>query len=292
MTRVKSFFLFPAAVLLLFAGCRVFENETLVPGYIYVPSFTLSTHADGSQGDNVSELSDIWVYESGSVEGAFKYPLLIPIQKNGPTNISFDAGVMRTGQSNERIPYPLISRYNVTLDLQPGKIDTVIPAFRYYDLCEFLMIEDFDNASGFLWKTYRGQEGDSIMRYNGPLARTPGKSSGQVLLSDSTDDYEMVSVNSFPLRSGERVFLEVDYNSDQMLRFGMYATDITGVPSLIPMFYSNPTNGSWKRVYIDLSEEIGVRGAGTTYQLFIRMLRTPDGSLPLVLLDNIKLIRF
>lgn len=277
-----------------FAQCKVFDNEVLVPGYVYVPSYKLVTSSDGSQGDSISEYSDMWLYSQGDLEGAFPLPALIPVQKNGTYEIGIDAGVTRTGQSNERIPYPLLARYYQKVDLQPGKIDTIYPEFRYNSTNEFLLIEDFDNP-GLRFSKYRAEAGDSIIKYNGDGVRTPGKFSGKIELSanptDVIKEFMMITIDLFDLRRGERVFWEVDYNADVSLRFGFFAVDPSGQTTTVPLFYSNATDAKWKRVYIDLSEEVSVRTTGTRYRPFIQILRGPGAPKPNIMLDNIKLIR-
>jgi hypothetical protein len=277
-----------------FTQCKVFDNDVLVPGYVYIPSYKFVTSGDGSQGDSASEYSDMWIYSRGNLEGAFALPALIPIQHNGSIEMGIDAGVIRTGQNDERIPYPLVSRYYQTIELKPGEVDTIYPEFHYTGTNEFLLIEDFDNP-GLRFSKYRSEAGDSIIKYNGEGVKTPGKYSGKIDLSaNSTDvikEFMMTSIDIFDLRRGEKIFWEVDYNTDVSLRFGFFATDLTGQTTIVPMFYSNVTDGKWKRLYIDLSEEVGARGTGTRYRPFIQILRYPGTSKPNIMLDNIKLIR-
>lgn len=274
-----------------FTGCKVFNDPVIVPGYIYIPSYSFETLPDGSQGDSVTKITEAWIYSNGNIEGAFAYPVLIPIQKNGPVEIGVEPGVIRNGQSADRIPYVFAQREYFNLDLKPGETDTIIPVFNYNPKCKFLMVEDFDNSSGIRIRKNRSYPTDTIMKFSGTDARTPGKLSGKILLSDSTDYFELVTIDNFTLAPGDRVFLEMDYNSDIMLRIGFYATPIGQNTRPIPMLYTNATAG-WNRIYIDLSEEIGVLPAGTVYQPFISVMKEVGSPSPKILLDNIKIIRF
>lgn len=274
-----------------FAGCQVFNDPVIVPGYVYIPSYTFQTKTDGSQGDSLNKISDVWIYSNGNIEGAFAFPALIPIQRNGATEIALEPGIVRNGQGDDRIPYVLAQREYFNLNLKPGNIDTIIPVFEYNPLCNFLMIEDFDNPSGIRIRKNRSYPQDTIIKFGGTDARTPGKLSGRIQLSDSTDYFELVTIDNFSLRPGDRVFLEMDYNSDVLLRIGFYATPIGQQTRPVPMIYTNATNG-WNRIYIDLSEEIGVLPAGTVYQPFISVLKEVGSPSPKILLDNIKIIKF
>ncbi|MES2688988.1 MAG: hypothetical protein V4658_01210 [Bacteroidota bacterium] len=279
------------SVAIAFTGCKVFNDPVIVPGYIYIPSYSFETKPDGTQGDSVNKITEAWVYSNGNIEGAFAYPVLIPIQKNGPTEIALEPGIVRSGQSADRVPYILAQREYYAVDLKPGKTDTIIPVFNYNPQCSFLLVEDFDNSSGIRLRKNRSHPNDTIMKFGGPDARTPGKLSGKVVLFDSTDYFELVTTDNFSLKPGDRVFLEMDYNSDVLLRIGFYATPIGEQTRPIPMLYTNATNG-WNRIYIDLSEEIGVLPAGTIYQPFISVLKEVGSPSPRIWLDNIKIIKF
>lgn len=286
---LSSFF-----IAVCFSQCKVFDNDVIVPGYVYIPAYHFATSSDGSQGDTLSDYSDMWVYSNGNLEGAFALPALIPVQQNGPTEIAIDAGVVRTGQNDDRVPYPLLTRYYQTVNLKPGGVDTIRPEFRYVASSEFLMVEDFDNP-GLRFQKFRSEPGDSVIKYNGEGVRTPGKYSGLISLNENATDtlkeFMLTSIDLFDLRRGERVFWEVDYNTDVSLRFGFYVSDQSGAAVSVPLFYSNTTDGKWKRVYIDLSEEVGARNNGMVYRPYIQILRAPHTPKPNIMLDNIKLIR-
>lgn len=274
-----------------FTGCKVFDDPVTVPGYVYIPSYRFETKTDGSQGDSTNKFTDAWVYSNGNIEGSFAFPVLIPIQRNGPTEIAIEPGIVRTGQNDNRVPYVLAQREYFTVDLKPGERDTIIPVFKYNPQNVFLMIEDFDNSSGIRIRKNKSLPEDTIMRFGGEEARTPGKLSGKVVLSDSTDYFELVTIDNFSMRPGDRVYLEMDYNSDMMLQIGFYATPIGQQTTIIPMLITNATSG-WNKVYIDLSEEIGVLPAGTLCQPFIGVRKEVGAPAPRIWLDNIKIIRF
>jgi hypothetical protein len=295
-------------VLTALAGCKVFDNEVIAPGYICIPSFTFETdNLPGdlvkNQGDSMNGFVDAWIYSNDNLEGTFGFPVkggldfarVIPIQHNGPTKISIDAGILRTGQSNERRPASFITRYNVNVNLKPGQVDTIRPVFRYGASCRFLLIEDFDQDAGILLTKKISQPGDSIIREGGSQARTPGKLSGRLKVQPNTSEYpaELLigTLNNFEYRRGQQVYLELDYKTNIPLHVGVNVIDVDGNSVLVPIFLTNAT-GTWTRVYVDLSEELSVRGTGVRFWPYFRFYTQPGQTPPDVMLDNIKLIQF
>lgn len=273
----------------LFSQCKVFDNEVIVPSYVYIPSYKFETAIDGSQGDSTSKIVDAWVYENGSVVGSFGLPALIPIQKKGTVEIGIDAGILKTGQDYERMPNPLLTRAYFTIDAQPEKIDTIVPVFKYGPRTTFKFIEDFDRV-GLRFTKFYTMPGDTIVYVNsGDSARTQGKNSGMILLTDSTDYFRLITTDPYIL-AGRNLpsMLEMDYNSDVILYIGMFANLATGVKQ-IPLFNAFPTNG-WNKVYINLSDEVAANPNNTEYKIYIEVYRSKGSPRPRIIIDNVKLI--
>jgi hypothetical protein len=273
----------------LFSQCKVFDNEVVVPSYVYVAGYRLETAIDGSQGDSTSKIVDAWVYDNGSVVGSFGIPALIPIQKKGNVEIGVDAGVLKSGQDYERMPNPLLTRAYFTIDAQPEKIDTIVPVFKYVPRAKFKFIEDFDRV-GLRFTKFYSMPGDTIIYVNsGDSARTPGKNSGMIVLTDSTDYFRLITIDPYNL-TGLNLpsVLELDYNSDVILYIGMFANLATGVKQ-IPLFNAFPTNG-WNKVYINLTDEVAVNPMNTEYKIYIDVYRAKGTPRPKIVIDNVKLI--
>lgn len=273
----------------LFSQCKVFDNEVIVPSYVYIPNYKFETALDGSQGDSTSKIVDAWVYENGSVVGSFGLPALIPIQKKGPVEIGIDAGILKTGQDYERMPNPLVTRTYFTIDAQPGKIDTIVPVFKYMARTKFKFIEDFDRV-GLRFTKFYTMPGDTIVYVNsGDSARTPGKNSGMILLTDSTDYFRLITTDPYNLIGANLPsILELDYNSDVILYIGMFANVASGVKQ-IPLFNAFPTQG-WNKVYINLADEVAANPINTEYKVYIDVYRAKGSPRPRIIIDNVKLI--
>jgi hypothetical protein len=273
----------------LFSQCKVFDNEVIVPGYVYIPNYKLETAIDGSQGDTTAKIVDVWVYDNGSTIGSYGLPALVPIQKKGITEIGIDAGILKTGQDYERMPNPLLTRAYFTIDVQPQKIDTLIPVFKYTPRAKFKFIEDFDRV-GLRFTKFFSMPGDTIIYVNsGDSAKTPGKNSGMILLTDSTDYFRLITTDAYNL-TGLNLpsILEMDYNSDVVLFIGLFANTPTGVKQ-IPLFNAFPTKG-WNKAYINLTDEVAINPVNTEYKVYIDVYRSKGSPRPRIIIDNVKLI--
>lgn len=275
----------------LLGGCKIFDNEVIVPGYVYIPHYRVVTPNDGSQGDSSSNIADMWVYSNGSLEGAIGLPTFIPIQKNGYTEIGIDAGVLKSGQDYERIPYPLLTREYFTINISPNGVDTLLPDFKYVASCQFKMIEDFDRV-GFQFDYYRRLPGDTIELVKDSTALVFGKNSGSIKMSSATDEFSLRSTKSYDLnRLGGPIFLEMDYKSDAIIYIGMVAiAPFTGEETIVPILNTYPTE-NWKKAYIELTPEVIVKASGTRFKIYINTIKNVGAKPPLLMLDNIKLIQ-
>lgn len=290
---MKRYLLFYSlcAIALTCSQCKVFDNEVVVPGYVYIPSVKFETPGDNSKGDSTSKITDVWIYNNGSLEGTIGLPALIPINKNGRTEIGIDAGILRSGQNNERIPYALATREYFQVDLAPNKVDTLRPVFKYSGACDFKMVEDFDKI-GFRFDYTLKLAGDTVLPITGDSALNPKKKSGLVMIGTQTDVFSITTSEFYPLTGfGTPVFLEMDYNTDAILYIGLIVRDgRTGDITTTPVYNAFATNG-WNKVYIDLAQEVSARPQGSTFKIYINVKKGVGTPSPKIILDNIKLIQ-
>lgn len=275
---------------LLLSGCKVFDNEVIVPGYVYIPSIKFETPGDNSKGDTTTKFTDVWIYSNGSLEGTIGLPALIPINRNGPVEIGIDAGVLRTGQNNERIPYPLVTREYFNIDLVPNKVDTLRPVFKYSPSAEIKMIEDFD-GNGFRFDYTLKLAGDTVLPITGDSAVNRFKKSGLVKLGTATDIFSLTTSEFYQLPKIGSHFLEIDFYTQVTLFIGLVARDgRTQDITTVPLINASPTN-EWNKVYIDLAQEVSKFSEGSSFKVYINVKKGAGTPSPKILLDNIKLIQ-
>jgi hypothetical protein len=92
---------------------------------------------------------------------------------------------------------------------------------------------------------------------------------------------------TLPRDGGTAVWLEINYNCNNMFQVGLLSQDTL---NSIPVVFVYPTSGAWKKMYIPLETTIAQQGVyGEPYSIYFRMDRTP-GNRAVLLLDNIKLV--
>ncbi len=289
---------FILAVLFIQSCALLDTEEASVPGYIYVPSFRYYTDDTSSQSDgpyegqNTQKFVDVWLSREGIALGTIGLPALIPV--TGTTDsaiITIDAGIMKTGQSDERVPYAVIKPFKKKMKFTPGVVDTVIPEFRYLSNRKFAFIEDFDRTGmRFVINDLYKVAGDTILKVNDQRARTPGKNSGMLAFNQNSLRFQVRTERIAGLPGmNSPVFLELDYHTNLPLDIGYYYFEpgqpASGANSVIQLF---PSTG-WNKIYIALNLEIAPRKAGTEFIFYIGVYN-PSAVLPEVFIDNAKLV--
>lgn len=277
--------------LMSFHSCSILGEEAVkVPAYICIPSYTFKP--DTTNQGSVSEgFNDMWISRNGTLLGGIGLPSLIPIQSEGETAISIDAGINVTGQNEVRVPYPLTATFTKQVVLEPGQIDTIYPEFKYVSNARFYFIDDYDRLSRtFKFNTLYSQAGDTLRPVNDGNAWLPGRYSVKVDVPATREIVQLVT-EAFQVRgAGAPVFLEIDYQSNLNLDIGYYYREPGGsVSNVMSVVQTFPTNGIWKKMYIDFSDEFSTRLAGTEYIFYIGFINI-EKVVPDVYLDNIKLI--
>jgi hypothetical protein len=269
-----------------------------IPSYIYVPALGFSTRGKkDTQGDSSSKFVDVWIYEKGKLLGNIGLPALIPIQKSGLTELSFDAGVLKSGQDDQRIPNPFTDRQTFYRELTPNKIDTFTPVITYLTNAKFSIIEGFESNGFEFTSSVNNASGDTIQSV---AVLTPpnsgivlGNKMGKVIMAPSSlsfeiDSKEFTKEELQPSPSAS-VYLELDYKSETAINIGMYSQTTTGVVQVLPIFSTFPST-SWNKVYICLDQDISPANAGTRFKIAISI--SNNGASPEVYIDNIKLVHF
>lgn len=285
----KPFLLFFA--LLAVSSCGIVGQDAVtVPAYISVPYYTFQTDSL-KEGSNYEKFSDMWISDGGLIVGAVGLPSLIPIQKHGLTEVRVDAGIIITGQDNQRASYPLIATHIENRELRPGVIDTFYPKFKYLPNIDVKFVEDYDRiGSSFKINPSYYVPGDSILKVNDQNALRPGRYSGKIQLDPSHQIMQLITNSEFQLPGyGSPVYLEIDYSSNLPLDIGYYYNDpLTGASPAQSVVQTFASNG-WRKLYINLTNEISVRRVGTTYIIYIGIYNI-ENVVPSVYIDNIKLL--
>jgi hypothetical protein len=147
--------------------------------------------------------------------------------------------------------------------------------------------EDFEDVSQTL-DTTSGSTAYIQRSPAGPPLTFEGNHSGMVVLDSLNDFFECQTHAEYTIPSAP-VFLEMNFNTENTLVVGVFSYGSTMVYQT-PVIYLNPTNGQWKKIYIDLSNTLQAYTGMTSYRVYLSALKEAGFKQPTILFDNFKLV--
>ncbi|MGB1102067.1 MAG: hypothetical protein ACPG21_00420 [Crocinitomicaceae bacterium] len=285
--------LFFITIALLFFGCR---QEDLTPSWLKVNTFDLVTNEE-TQGWDSHGITDAWIYMDNQPIGIHEVPCVIPVLDEGEHNFTIFAGIKNNGISATRKRYPFYNTYEFTATLSKNDTLEVSPVVSYINSTSFAFIEDFENAGisfvkGPLSDTnivfvYQADEPD-IVEY--------GDKCGGIFLTEADSLFTVFTEEFMDLPKGEEVYLEVDYRNDNSIAMGVLAEFPDGsIDEQVPLIQMNPQDvGSevWKKIYIQLSENVSFNANYISYEIYFLSILDDGQSLAHIYIDNIKVVHY
>lgn len=279
--------LLPLALLALVA-CRKTED---VPAYVEVPTYTMNTGP--GQGAPSTKITDVWASVNGKFVGVWELPARIPVLASGGAVVSVVPAIKRNGLFDDRLRYPFYRTWEGAVTLEPGATSTVAPVTTYLSGLNF-WLEPFDAAGTLLSTTstedtlliFRAETDPGLVRDGSPV--------GGVELTIANPVTRLITDQDFGSTSGP-VFLELDYSTDVELDIGLLFNQ-GSFPAQERYVTLVPTTGNgqspvWNKAYIDLSP-LWNTSSVTDRDLFFEAALGSGQTVGLVLLDNIKIVRF
>ena len=294
MLRHRPFAIIIILLAFINSGCKKFEKAP-IPSYIYVKKpFKLTTASNNSQGESSEKIVDVWVDIDGISIGSYGLPCQIPILKTGKTKLSLKAGIINSGQDEQRLVYPFYTTDTLTLDLKEEHVDTIEGKVNFVDGLKFPFIEDFSFVANKLIIEGKKNQ-DSILIMNDKYGWKENNNYGKIQFSDSTTDAILLKMNT-PDSHGDdipaarsRVYLEFDYKSNVDFVIGMF-TYIPGKTNSYEVLRVNQKE-SWNKIYLDLTNEFIKLTSDYKFNIGISVNKKTDGPTDFNI-DNIKLIYF
>ena len=229
--------------------------------------------------------------------GAYDLPAKVPVLEEGMTAFSIRAGIKNNGISSNRIVYPFYTRFETTVDLVPGEVDTLVPYFTLKDGIAipdevFAMFDDpgsnYAETSSSLAEMITSTIPEDV--YGG----TGG--SGYIHLDSEESVWEAKSLGEVDLPRGEFVFLEFDYRCNNTLAVGLYANTGPSVTKEPALFLYPTTNSAgqstWNKVYVDLGGPISNNPSAEDFNVYFESSLGTSLDEAEVWLDNIKIIHY
>jgi hypothetical protein len=289
--------LFPFA---FFDACSLTSPAIPVPSYIHIEKINAEyspkqTYA--SVGTDSSNISDAWVYVNDQYIGAFQLPCTFPVLTSGTNQVvSIDAGIEVSGISAERAQYPFYAQYTLSnVTLTRGQRITISPTVTYLPSTIFAWMEDFESVSSSIVKDPNVNEPDtSVQITHNPSLIYQGKGSGVVSLTTAVPVFAGISSLAFKLstNSDSLTYLELNYKSNNSFVIGVYtAPFVVGISVPLPAISVNPST-TWNKMYVNLSTALAAASGTTSFNVYFYMSRDSSVTLPVLYLDNIKVLHF
>jgi len=285
--RLKTIVYFLFLLALVFQGCDIINPQEKEPAYLYIPSFTFQANLD--QGTSSEEITEVWVYANDKSLGVYDLPAKIPILDLGTSNIRIFAGIKNNGISNSRIRYPFYAPFDTTLTISAFQIDTIVPNFSYYNLV--VINEKAFESGNFLTQT--GANNGTFSTTNNNLQVFEGSRSGVGHLDAGMSLLYFKDDENFTYTSGDNVFLEMNYSSNNTFSVG-FITTTGGITAKNMALIINPTSSGdgltpvWKKIYIDFGYLLLQNPNAQYHEWYIEAVPN-NSSVPVnIFLDNLK----
>jgi hypothetical protein len=278
---VISFFL------LLVTSCEKFSGDQTVPAYLDIDSIYLSTDYY-TQGTNSQKITDAWVAVDDVPIGAFELPARFPVLNSGKHKVSVYPGIKKNGIAATRTIYSFYNPVVKELTLTPDSTTRLgVLKSTYQSTTVFPWKEDFDQAGSSLDTTNRSTAWVQRTASGSPQT-FEGAHSALIVLDSVHDFFEAASHDASPIPMAP-VYLELNFNTTNSLKVGVYTYGTASVyqTAIITL---KPTDGAWKKIYVDLTTTLNAYSGMTNYRVYFGTFKDAGLAQSTILLDNIKVV--
>lgn len=284
------FALFSFVLIVFFASCAKKMDEELIPSYIYIENIEILTN--NLQGSSSSYITDAWFYVDGADRGAYTLPATIPYLGEGKHTIKVAPGIKLNGVSSTRVPYPLVEPKTVDLELFKDSIIHLNVNCNYYSTTEFALIEDFEDLSNSFdtWETNTAEWRFTSKNSDPDSYVFEGNHSGGAFMDNDASNLVIVTKQVFDQlpKNGIPVFVEMNFRSNTTVTMAM--TGINGEQNSQDIIFLNPTEGEWKKIYINLTSTLSYDTNGSKYRIWFYANHTNGDIETYFMMDNFKLL--
>ncbi len=282
----RNNFIFLFLVLFIGLSCEKFSGEQSIPAYLTIDSVYLSTDYQ-SQGTTSQRITDIWVNIDNEFLGAYELPAKFPVLMTGKHKVKLWPGIKKNGISATRASYDFYVPVEKEIMFTPDsttRMGTLKTSYQTSTL--FYWREDFEDVAISLDTTSRSTAYFTLT--NSPDSTFEGVHSGKVVLDSLRDFFECQTRNEYPIPSAP-VYLELNFNISNSLTVGIFSYG-TAILYQTPIITLNPTNGQWRKIYIDLTTSLNAYLGMRTFRVYMGTFKNSGLDKSVILLDNFKLL--
>jgi len=276
-----------ASQLILSTSCEKFEGDQAIPAYITIDSIYLTTSLP-VQGSASASITDAWLYVNDVQIGTFQLPARIPVLANGTNNVKVLPGIKQNGISTTRASYPFYAPIEQTLDLSEGDTTPVgVIRTNYLPTTVFDMIEGFEGVAIAFDTTKRSEVALTLTPEGSPLT-FEGNHSGLIEMNSAGKMFECINDKDFIIPFAP-VYLEMNFMTNNTLVVGIFMYGASVIQQ-VPILYLNPTDGIWKKVYVNLTNSLNAYPGMIQFRVFLSAIQSTSVARAEILFDNVKVV--
>ncbi|PKP21126.1 MAG: hypothetical protein CVU04_02450 [Bacteroidetes bacterium HGW-Bacteroidetes-20] len=298
------FIIFLSAIIVTFTSC---DDTDLTPAYLVITEADFQNCIDMTDFNALHEESydqfqlealasqkfkDVWVYVNGKNLGCWELPCKIPILPDYTEEniIKLVPGVRLNGVSTMIPAYPFLSVFSTAIMMDREEtyyLSDRNVSFTYPISIKFPLLETFDQST-----TFESIDADGI---NMEITTENQQTIGKISIDDTLDFFDVKSPIIQLKGSGNFTFWEMDYKCDNNIYCELFIHTISGTTIPVSLVSLNPTNGVWKKIYINLTSTLtNYTSASSTIPIELVMTgnKKSDQSNTYFYFDNVKIITF
>ena len=281
------YYCFLCLLVITVSSCEKFSGDQTIPAYLTIDSIYLSTNYY-DEGTASHRITDAWVYVDDEFLGAFELPARLPVLKSGDHQLKIWPGVKKNGIAATRVSYEFFNPIARSTRFVPDSTaKTGILHTTYQTTTSFVWKEDFENVSVTL-DTTKGSSAYIQLTPASSEQTFEGAHSGMAVL-DSVHDFFECQTHTEYLIPNAPVYLEMNFNTSNAVVVGVFTYGSTTLYQS-PILTLNPTNGQWKKIYIDLTTTLYAYSGMQSYRVYFSALKDPGLKQSVIYFDNFKVI--
>ncbi len=239
-------------------SCSRSPTKIGTPSYIRISNYY--TKVDTLYGTNNQDFTDMLMLSTTDNLGIFPLGSNAPLPFTGVMQFQIRPVININGLSALKIDYPMMRSCDTTLPLVPGQVLNVRPVFEYYPNVHFRFLENFEGHSFLM--TNENPSDTFGFRIDTAVAQKFYGSQASMLLQMNSANQGPVQTRSYQAflspNNGTPVYLEFNYMSNISIDVRVVAVsnatyNATTYSDIRSIGGALPSNGVWKKMYMDLT---------------------------------------
>lgn len=290
---MSKFYILLISIIIVISVSSCDKSQT-APSYVYIPEIIVEANY-GINGSSSSKITNVKVFNGNDLIGVYELPINVPIIDFSKTNIKCFALINNSGLSSFIQDYPFYNLSSNDLIFESEKQDTINPVVTYISTSSAdYWYEDFEGAGHAFTP---GTQSNALLSITeNPSEVFEGSGSGSFDLSADTAYSKYYTIEEFNYTTGKPAYLELDYKNNQEFFFSLILRPENQADYKMPVFQFNPTTDDdgeikWNKIYIDIGTLLNGLGVIQSFDICFEMSRNTSVSNPVVLIDNVKVIK-